>query len=100
MFKGTGYWLVKSERGGQWTGQLIATKDKGETWTPVGRPIENGDSTYLTVPRFGKDARHIVVAAAGGGTGEQRLGSHVEARNSLPRPGPTDRSVRRHLRLL
>jgi hypothetical protein len=66
VFKGTGYWLAKKEEEGKWSGVLLATKDKGKSWTPVGSPIDNGASTYLTVPRFGKDEKHILAAAAAG----------------------------------
>lgn len=66
IFQGTGYWLAKKEDAGKWSGILLATKDRGKTWQPVGKPIENGDSPYMTVPRFGKDEKQILVAAAAG----------------------------------
>ena len=66
MFKGVGYWLAKKEEGGKWSGLLLATRDNGKTWQPVGAPIENGDSTYMSVLRFGMSEKHILVAAAEG----------------------------------
>jgi hypothetical protein len=64
--KGVGYWLAKKEEAGKWAGILLATKDQGKTWQPVGKPIENGASSYLTLPRFGKSEKHIVIGAAEG----------------------------------
>ena len=61
-----GYWLAKKETDGKWSGILLKTEDKGKTWQPVGKPIDNGDSFYMSLPRFGKDAKHILIAAAAG----------------------------------
>ena len=66
VFKGEGYWLAKKEEAGKWSGYILATKDKGRTWQQVGTPIANGDSPNLLPPRFGKDEKHIVAAAAAG----------------------------------
>ncbi|MCY3019111.1 MAG: hypothetical protein NTW87_08800 [Planctomycetota bacterium] len=66
VFKGIAYWLAKKEQDGKWTGQLIASKDRGKTRVPVGQAIENGGSMYMTVPRFGKDVRHVAIATAMG----------------------------------
>jgi photosystem II stability/assembly factor-like uncharacterized protein len=66
VFKGVGYWLAKEEANGKWFGYILATKDKGKTWQQVGKPINNGESPYMLLPRFGKDDKHIVVAASTG----------------------------------
>lgn len=47
-FKGVGYWLT--EKG------LIASKDKGATWEPLGSPVSAWFGPY-----FGGDASHLVL---------------------------------------
>ena len=53
VFEGTGYWLT--DQG------LLATKDKGKTFQPVGAKTGAACGPY-----FGKDARHFVVVDAEG----------------------------------
>jgi hypothetical protein len=52
-FKGTGYWLTKDH--------VIMSKDKGQTWVPLGTPVRAGWGPY-----FGKNDKHMVVVGKEG----------------------------------
>lgn len=53
VFKGVCYWVGQNG--------LLVSKDKGATWAWQGQPVQAAWGPY-----FGKDERHIVVAAKGG----------------------------------
>ena len=53
VFKGVGYWTSKQG--------LLVSKDKGETWSVLGSPVD----AFLG-PYFGKDESHIVVVGKAG----------------------------------
>jgi hypothetical protein len=66
VYDGVGYWLSNKwdKEGKKWNASLVVSADKGQTWQPLGEPLE--DTMFCSGPCFGKNQKHLVVAALKG----------------------------------
>jgi len=63
VFNRTGYWLANKREKDKSIGCILISTDQGKTWKELGKPM---DDRALAGPCFGKNEKHIVVAAAKG----------------------------------